>query len=570
MKRFKFPILLSVFCSFLLLFIFPFSASVLAKDYHFPSVKISAQINDDGSVDVVENRTYSFDGSFSWATMWIPERVTRQGKTYQAKITNFNVREGRKSLLVTTSHEDNLFKARWTYSALNEQKTFTISYRILNAVTEYPDVAEFYWQLIGGEWEKPTDWVEIKVRLLQSVASRDDIKVFGHGPLSGDAEIVDEQNVRFTVAGLPARQFVEVRVLFPPDQVNAPLSSAHTLKSILDEEERFVKETIASVKRRQLVSRLILFGLLGFIPLGLIIWLILWYQTWRRVGKDYDVPDVPKYSFDLPSNLEPALVQVLLSQGGKPSPQALTATIFDLARRGFLEIDSRARVESGFLRTRTVYTNRLCLKKEPYGLKEFEAQVWEFLDRRIDSKGGWLDLDDLKKWIKKHPAGFQRWFRGWQKRVQKEGKKLGFMEKDGNRAFGRFWGLAILLALGIVNVPLLILAAVMNPYLKRRTREWEKEAQIWLALKRFLDDFSSFKKVPAEAYKLWERYLVFGILFGNAERVIKILPVILQDERAVKATWYTGIGYQGGVVNTAALNSLSGALSSFNVSLTRR
>ena len=55
------------------------------------SVKIDAQVNSDGSVDVVEQRTYDFDGSFSWATMWIPEAVTRQGYEYRATITDFSV-----------------------------------------------------------------------------------------------------------------------------------------------------------------------------------------------------------------------------------------------------------------------------------------------------------------------------------------------------------------------------------------------------------------------------------------------------------------------------------------------
>ena len=55
---------------------------------------------------------------------------------------------------------------------------------------------------------------------------------------------------------------------------------------------------------------------------------------------------------------------------------------------------------------------------------------------------------------------------------------------------------------------------------------------MWRAFRRFLDDFPDFKEVPPEAYKLWEHYLVFGILFGNAKKIIKMLPVILADERA--------------------------------------
>jgi len=33
--------------------------------------------------------------------------------------------------------------------------------------------------------------------------------------------------------------------------------------------------------------------------------------------------------------------------------------------------------------------------------------------------------------------------------------------------------------------------------------------------------FSDFKEIPAEAYKLWDQYLVFGILFGQAKKLAK-------------------------------------------------
>jgi uncharacterized membrane protein len=60
-----------------------------------------------------------------------------------------------------------------------------------------------------------------------------------------------------------------------------------------------------------------------------------------------------------------------------------------------------------------------------------------------------------------------------------------------------------------------------------------------------LDDFSSFEELPPEAYKLWEQYLVFGILFGNAKKIIKMLPLILKDERAAAPVGYAGLGRPG-------------------------
>ena len=74
---------------------------------------------------------------------------------------------------------------------------------------------------------------------------------------------------------------------------------------------------------------------------------------------------------------------------------------------------------------------------------------------------------------------------------------------------------------------------------------WAAENEKWKGLERFLDDFSDFKEVPPEAYKLWEHYLVFGILFGNAKSIIKKLPVILGNPAAAPPVWYSNAAQSG-------------------------
>ena len=43
-----------------------------AKSYSITSDQFTIQINADKSITVNEALTYDFDGSFSWAEMWIP------------------------------------------------------------------------------------------------------------------------------------------------------------------------------------------------------------------------------------------------------------------------------------------------------------------------------------------------------------------------------------------------------------------------------------------------------------------------------------------------------------------
>ena len=89
---------------------------------------------------------------------------------------------------------------------------------------------------------------------------------------------------------------------------------------------------------------------------------------------------------------------------------------------------------------------------------------------------------------------------------------------------------------------------------------------MWRALERYLDDFSSFKDLPPEAYKLWEHYLVFGIIFGNAKKILKMLPIILKDKRAAAPVWYYGFS-RAAFVSTGRLNSMIKSIESMSTSI---
>ena len=92
---------------------------------------------------------------------------------------------------------------KWYYTALNEQKTFVVSYVIENAVTNHLDISEFYWKLIGDEWTKGVGSVNAKV-ILPYDAPDDQIWAFGHGPLNGRINIVSNNSVYFNATNLPS------------------------------------------------------------------------------------------------------------------------------------------------------------------------------------------------------------------------------------------------------------------------------------------------------------------------------------------------------------------------------
>jgi len=448
----KFGIIILFISLFLTLWVTP----VWAKSYSIESDVFNLVINPDKSVNVVENLTYDFDGSFSWAEMWVPTKITRGGYVYDSTINDFTVSvlDNSEVTVLEKSQKNNKFYVKWGYQAYNTSRTFVISYQINNAVHKYPDIAEFYWQIIGSDWQVAHRNVEVKVRLPQPVVDTSQISVYGHGPLNGRSEIVDNQTVRFISDQVSAGQFMEIRVIFPGHMITGNFDGTKTLSQIKSEEEKFVRETIESAKRVQSLDKLIKMWIVvaPFVSLSsFIIWFLWWLEKWKKYGREHKAINVPKYFRELPDELTPAEVDVLLKQGQEPSVNSFTATIFDLARRGFIEIRDQMVQKTGLFGTKQEFKSALFLKTEKFNkdrtLKDYEKDLLNFifftvggtkagLSEKIlkretadeDKNDTKVTLEEIKTWLKKHPREFQEKFSQWKKSVKEGSDRLQFLE----------------------------------------------------------------------------------------------------------------------------------------------
>ncbi|MCR4396727.1 MAG: DUF2207 domain-containing protein [Candidatus Saccharicenans sp.] len=531
------------------------AADLLAesKNYYFPELRAELYIQPDGSFLVEEYLTFEFQGQFSWASLWVPLSA-RKNWRQEVSLVDFKVRdESGQELPLVTSVEPGQFRARWNFSARNERRTFHISYRVLNGILSYPEISELYWQIIGPEVDRPTARAEITVHLPQPVSNREQLLVYGHGPLSGRSEIIDQQTVRFEATDIAAHQYLEIRLAWPAGMVTGLPAEGLSREKIKEEENRFVQETIERVRRAREseASRVELLKKAGLAwvfwqIIGPLLWLGLYFYFWKKIGQDYRFPDIPEYFREIPSDLPPALVQVLRREGERPLPVAFTATVFDLATRGYLTIEDEQEEKKTLfgskVKTRTIFQ----LKKdyrEDTRLRSWEKEVPDLVFNQAGMSGqpgSRVSLDQLLHYLKKHPADYQLWFRNWQKKIYQEGRDLGFIEPQSRRLSQVFLIISIIIASLTFSLVLFILTLILSPKLKRRRKDWARENELWKALDRFLDDFSEFQEIPAEAYKLWDKYLVFAILFGQARKLVKVLPRILGDERAVPAAWIGG------------------------------
>ena len=101
---------------------------------------------------------------------------------------------------------------------------------------------------------------------------------------------------------------------------------------------------------------------------------------------------------------------------------------------------------------------------------------------------------------------------------------LGFLAIDGWRSVYPRWSDVVLIGLAVcavINAAILVGALTQRRLWRQRSREANAEAERWEAFRRYLTDFPRLQEAPPATLALWERFLVYGIAFGIAERVLQ-------------------------------------------------
>lgn len=401
-----------------LLFILP--SNTQAKDYSITSADFKVQINTDGSANVTEVRTYNFDGTFTWADEWINKKGYR--------MADFELWEGGKSYLQGSTGVPNTFYVtdesdkvyiKWYYQAASENKTFTLKYVINNAITDQKDISEFYWQLIGNEWDKGVGSVTAKV-FLPYPAVNNQIYAFGHGPLNGTMNIVSDREVDFAVSDLPPKTFFEVRVLFPTNpSFFYTRTGNESLASILSEEKSFQN------KNKNLKTGI---GALAIISALVVLWrMILWCTRWYKYGRDDWLPQVNLAGtlHEPPSDLAPIYVEEMLK--GYTTGVSIVSEILELVRRKILTIEFQKGAKKTLFGNKDKYF--LVLKDVNYASKvsDIEKNLLEFLYPDKTTK---LDFDEVKNFGRTRQMDTYSFWNKWKSDAAEGLKDMGYFIKE--------------------------------------------------------------------------------------------------------------------------------------------
>ncbi len=546
-----------------------------AKSYQFTRVVVTAEVLSDGSMRVTELRTYDLRGSFSWATYTLPLRGARS-------ISEIAVADEGGPYTPSDSTEPGTYQAevsagemrlRWYFRAANEQRTFTISYRVHDVVTRYRDTAELFWKFIGTGWDVASDNVQISV-LLAGVR-REQIRAWAHGPLRGRIEIADGR-VLLTVHGLDPHDMVEGRILFPPDWVSGGRRvDEDRLAAILKEEGSLA----ANANRHRAFARLSLLSA----PLIPLLALAFYLFAFLRYGREHPPNFQGDYFRELPKPYPPAILGVLW-RFGEPLTQDFAATIVDLARRGYLVIqeDRPEELPGDGLVARAIHALRgttysfVRSKKADADLPGFERRALSLLFR--GAQGGVVSSKVLGTYSSEFRSGYLTWV----KQIKTAAERYGLFEEEGDRMRRRVTVVASVLVAAGIFLPFggaffvgfgampagagMVIAAfllfLLSPHLRRRSAEGATEFAEWRAFRRFLTDFSQLKDAPLPSLAIWEHYLPYAVTLGVAQEVLRQIPVAYGEQAVSSPVWYVSHG--GGVPSSA---NFASSLSSFTSSL---
>ncbi len=515
------------------------------RSYYMSSFKVNAQLDSSGNMSIMEEITYEFDGSFRG----IYRTLKTAGSDGIEAIEVYKIQNGKlNQFLQNDSEAENTYQLidendsitmKIFSTAEDESKKFIIKYKVLNAAVKYKDTGELYWKFMGEDTDVKIENFELAITLPPG-AGKEQLKIFGHGPLSGISEIIDSRNISLKVEKLLPHNFVEARVLFPTGLImdSKRIVDKEALADIMSEEKGFADEANA---RRTKVRAAI-----GFSLVYVLFELLMIVYLYIKYDKEYKAKFVGEYFRELPGNYSPAVLAVLWNFG-KVNPRDITATMMDLVRRRYLKLNVEQREIRGLIKHKVEneYIFELNNEVDLEILASHEKYLIDWLISTIGN-GKSVSLKDIEQSSKtlKGAESFKADYDAWVGYVKIEAESLSFFDR--NTMKGQIFGV-IVAVLGMVYggftaalhsniagfIVLLIASFILLIYslvIRRRSRYGVEQYKMWKAFRRFLKHFSQLDKADLPAVILWEHYLVYAITLGVAKEVIGQLRVVFREE----------------------------------------
>ncbi len=535
-----------------------FPAKIIAQDTGWVIEDFNADIhiNTDTSVDITETIQVDFGNLDKHGIFrYIPVKYkTKLGNTLNIKFKLVNITDASgKNYQVATSYESDNVKLKIgdPDSTLSGPQIYIIRYRVNQVITTPNQNAEFYWNVTGTGWPVPITHSSATITAPDN-SLLDEICFTGYfGSTFSDCISAHELNTaKFSADDLGANAGLTIAVALDKSAFIFPPLTTKLWWLIKD-------------------------NWLYLLPLFTFILMLRWY--WIR-GRDKQyrhlfsatngVEPVPLFEkmsvmniYGPPKDLSPGEVGVLVDE--KVHMQDITATIIDLARRGYFSITD---VPAKGLFGKPDYELALADKDESE-LKPYEEEVMDMLFG--------ASREEKIKLSKPASSAYQHLNQA-RKKLYDHITKLGYFNGNPDSVRLKFVGLAIGLGLfslflvspilasaglgfsayfGLVGSALVILS--FAPFMPARSAEGRKKLKEIAGLREWIR-LGAWREKIHEKHNFFEEVLPFAIAFGLTEKFIQAF----KDADIKDLSWYRSTGSFNGSNFTRSLNTFNHSVGS--------
>ena len=568
LKKFIFTIL------FLLLVVILWnSKSYASGDLSLKNLDYKVKLNSDGTANVTETwdisiedtntlfKTFNLDSNkFSgFKDVSLIETTNGSRKEFtQIFEEMYHVTKDCFYALNTSSTE---FEIAWGVSVDGySRRTFEMNYTIIDAVKNYADCSEFYWQFISTYSAIPAKKVTGTIILPAEVTDIENLRVWAHGPLNGNIRRMENNVVYFEVDNLRSKTMLEARVVTPTYIFYNNLNTSYSknLDNILAQETKWANEANAKREKLQKQEKIMKTVFLSFISITNIggIFLAIYLVKKIKLYKE-ELAKVPSYSpttrskyyRDIPNENSSAAQAAFVyyfknSNISMHTADVISATTLNLCLKKFLTFEILDEKKNSI--KITLNTNM-----DENLLTESEKSVFNMY-KKVNSTNSFT-MKEFQKYCKSHSSSCLSSFNS----IADNAKDESIQENNYNNTVesqqSKWSGLGIGYIFLAIFSPLLMIASFIPSIIcavytlkiagkyNTLTQKGVDEQEAWKGLKNYMEDFSMMKEKEVPELALWEKYLVFATAFGIADTVLKQLKVVypqMLDETYMNANGY--------------------------------
>lgn len=429
-----------------------------AGELRLKNLDYKVQLNLDGTADVTENwRIYIEDTNTLFKTFEIDTSKYKEITDVKVKeikssgnvdFTKINIEKYHvdKNCFYALRNSKGQFEIAWGAHAEDVTRTYEISYKIVDAVKNYADCSEFYWQFVSTESEIPADQVTGTIILPHAVSNKEDLRTWAHGPLNGNIKIDSSIQVSFEVEDFNANTMLEARVVTPNYVFSNNKNKVNTnkLESILSQEQEWADE--ANRKREEIRKRqemmdtaikifFIASNIIGVLLAVVIIKKIIKYHKELKKHPVLQPEMKLEYFRDIPDEKSTPANAGFLYYFKNSSLQynmskVISATMLDLCLKGYLSFEEVVGKKDQI---------RVTLKqKDISNLTEDEKIIYELLEKVANNKTKSFTMKDFEKYARNHSSSVLskiNKIEGQVKKIQEEKKNY---DKQSTEAYNNW------------------------------------------------------------------------------------------------------------------------------------